>query len=230
VKREVLQALLQKRADKRAVALVTDLATGTQTLLDPYAPDPALAAELSAAARRAADRDRSELLQLDGRELLLHVWNPPLRMLIVGAVHIAQTLVPLAKMIGFDVSVIDPRRAFATSERFPGVRLIHAWPERAFAELELDRRSAVVTLSHDPKLDEPALVAALRAAAFYVGALGSRRTHQGRLARLGEQGFSPQELARIKGPVGLAIGAVSPAEIATSIIAEVIQELRRGPA
>jgi xanthine dehydrogenase accessory factor len=225
-----LRDLLQRRAEKRAVVLVTELPSGVQTLIDPFAPDARTVPELASAARRAAERDKSELIELDGRDFMLRVFNPKLRMLIVGAVHIAQSLVRFAAMTGFDVTVVDPRRAYATPARFPDVRMIHAWPESALAELSVDRRCAVVTLTHDPKLDEPALCAALRANAFYVGALGSRRTHQARLQRLRELGVAEAALLRIKGPVGLPIGAVGASEIATSIIAEVIQELRRGPA
>jgi xanthine dehydrogenase accessory factor len=147
-------------------------------------------------------------------------------MLVVGAVHIAQALAPMAAMVGFDVTVIDPRRAFASDARFPNVRLVRGWPDEVLPTLAIDHRTAVVTLSHDPKLDDPALEAALRSPAFYVGALGSRRTHAKRAQRLGEKGFSEQEIARIHAPVGLAIGAVSPAEIALSALAQVVGQLR----
>jgi xanthine dehydrogenase accessory factor len=144
----------------------------------------------------------------------------------VGAVHIAQALAPMAAMVGFDVTVIDPRRAFASDTRFPHVRLLRGWPEEVLPSLVIDHRTAVVTLSHDPKLDDPALEAALRSPAFYVGALGSRRTHAKRVARLTEKGFTAEAIARIRAPVGLAIGAVSPAEIAVSALAQVVEQLR----
>ena len=142
-------------------------------------------------------------------------------MLLVGAVHIAQALGPMAALAGYGVSVIDPRRSFATDARFPGMALFHDWPDEAMAALGLDSRTAVVTLTHDPKLDDPALAAALRSPAFYIGALGSKRTQAARLSRMAEAGFTPADLARIHGPVGLSIGALSPAEIAVSILAQV---------
>jgi xanthine dehydrogenase accessory factor len=151
---------------------------------------------------------------------------PPRKLALVGAVHIAQALVPMAVAAGYDVTVIDPRSAFAAESRFPGVTMTHEWPGAALAAFAPDRRSAVITLTHDPKLDDPALAAALRSDAFYIGALGSRKTHAARLSRLREQGFGDPELARIHGPVGLSIGAVSPAEIAVSILAELTQALR----
>jgi xanthine dehydrogenase accessory factor len=144
----------------------------------------------------------------------------------VGAVHIAQSLIPMAVAAGYDVTVVDPRSAFAAESRFPGVTMTHEWPGAALAAFAPDRRSAVITLTHDPKLDDPALAAALRSDAFYIGALGSRKTHAARLSRLKEQGFGDAELARIHGPVGLSIGAVSPAEIAVSILADLTQALR----
>jgi xanthine dehydrogenase accessory factor len=152
----------------------------------------------------------------------------PARLIVVGAVHIAQALARMAQLAGFEVLVVDPRSAFATEERFPGVELDHAWPDEAFARAGLDRRTAVVALSHDPKLDDPTVAAALRSEAFYVGALGSNKTQAGLRGRLAEAGLSEGELARIHGPVGLAIGAKTPGEIAASILAEVIACLRAG--
>ncbi len=149
--------------------------------------------------------------------------------MIVGAVHIAQSLAPMAAMAGFDVTVVDPRRAFATADRFPGVKLRHDWPDEAMAELVPDVRTAVVTLTHDPKLDDPALIAALRAPVFYIGALGSRKTHAGRLKRLAEAGFGEADFARIHGPAGLDIGAKSPAEIAVSVLAQLTAARRNRP-
>jgi len=161
--------------------------------------------------------------------VFVEVWNPPLCLIVVGVVHTAQELVPLARLAGYEVTVVDPRTAFATPERFPGTTLRTDWPAEAFAALKPDRRTAVVTLSHDPKIDDPALTAALRSEAFYVGALGSRRTHAKRLDRLGAAGLDPAALARIRAPVGLAIGALTPAEIAISIMAEITAVLRRAP-
>lgn len=219
--------------DKRSVVVAKNLATGARSLVYPFAPstgdDAAASADESwlAEAYRAAERDRSRLLDSPDGELFLHVYNPPLRMFVVGAVHIAQSLVPMANMSGFDVIVIDPRTAFATEDRFPDVTLVHEWPDEAMQTHTLDGRSAVVTLTHDPKLDDPALRTALESKAFYIGALGSKRTHAARLHRLREQGFDDAALARIHGPIGLDIGAQSPAEIAVSIMGQVVGELRR---
>ena len=176
-----------------------------------------------------ADRfrmDRSGLME-DG-ETFVAIHNPPLRLVVVGAVHIAQGLVPMARIAGFDPVVIDPRESFATAARFPGTRLVHDWPDEAVEAIGLDARTALVLLTHDPKLDDPALMAALRAGVVYIGALGSTRTHAKRVARLEAAGFGSEEIARIHGPVGLDIGAAGPAEIAVSILAEMIGVLRRG--
>jgi xanthine dehydrogenase accessory factor len=162
--------------------------------------------------------------------VFLEPHNPPRRLFLVGAVHIARPLATMASQAGFAVTIVDPRSAFATPARFPDIQLDTRWPDQALAELGLDARSAVVTLTHDPKIDDPGLVAALASPAFYIGCLGSRKTHAGRLARLGERGFEPAALARLRGPVGLQIGASSPAEIAVSILAEMIAALRGAPA
>jgi xanthine dehydrogenase accessory factor len=164
-----------------------------------------------------------------GEKIFLQVHVPPPRLIVVGAVHIAQALVPMAAMTGYDVAVVDPRRAFGSDARFPNVQVFGDWPDEALAKLAPDRGTAVVTLTHDPKLDDPALGAALKSDCFYVGALGSKRTHEKRLARLGEMGFGPADFARIHGPVGLSIGARSPSEIAISIMAQITQ-VRRGGA
>jgi len=170
--------------------------------------------------------DRSGLAE-DG-ETFVAIHNPPLRLVVVGAVHIAQALVPMARIAGYDPVVIDPRESFATPTRFPDTRLMHDWPDEAVAALGLDARTALVLLTHDPKLDDPALMAALRSEVFYIGALGSTRTHGKRVARLAGAGFSEAEIGRIHGPVGLDIGAAGPAEIAVSILAEMTRVLRRG--
>ncbi len=170
--------------------------------------------------------DRSGLLE-DG-ETFVAIHNPPLRLIIVGAVHIAQALVPMARTLGYDPVVIDPRESFASPARFPDTRLMPDWPDEAVAALGLDARTALVLLTHDPKLDDPALMAALRSEVFYIGALGSTRTHGKRVVRLAEAGFSEAEIACVHGPVGLDIGAAGPAEIAVSILAEMTRVLRRG--
>jgi xanthine dehydrogenase accessory factor len=207
---EILGALVEARAARRAVAYVCDPQTGGGALVfDGFK------------ARFRADRSG---LEADGRFVAVH--NPPLRMIVVGAVHIAQALLPMARIAGFDPVVIDPRSAFGSAARFPGERIVEEWPDEALAAEGIDARTAIVTLTHDPKLDDPALHVAIRSEAFYVGALGSVRTHAKRVARLEAAGFTAEEIARISGPVGLDIGAANPAEIAVSILAEVVATLR----
>lgn len=223
---ETLDALNAERAARRAAILVTDIADGAQHLVTAEAIDgDRLAPEL----RRALAAGRSGLVERDGRQLFLTVQVPPVRLVVVGAVHISQALAPMAAALGLAVTVIDPRTAFASPERFPGVELVPAWPDAALggAVPALDRYCALAALTHDPKIDDPALAAALRAGCFYVGALGSRKTHAARLARLGEAGLGEAETARIRAPIGLDIGAVSPPEIAVAVLAQVVQALRR---
>jgi xanthine dehydrogenase accessory factor len=205
----VITTIQEERAAGRPVALETDLGSGTSAILT------------------GGSVSRSESAG-DGARFQ-RVWNPPLRMVIVGAVHVAQALAKLAAVTGFAVTIVDPRRAFATEERFPGVSMSTRWPDKALAELNLDRRTAVVTLTHDPKLDDPALAAALRSPAFFIGALGSKKTHAARVERLTAEGLDAATIARIRGPVGLAIGARTASEIAVSILAQVVQELRQQP-
>ncbi|MSP87202.1 MAG: xanthine dehydrogenase [Alphaproteobacteria bacterium] len=228
MKRTVLDELLQARAAKRAMALVTDLATGAQTIVYPDAAT-SLSDDIKAAVGRAIQDDRSGTLDAPEGRLFIQVFTPPVRLILVGAVHIAQALAPMAALAGYAVSVVDPRRAFASDARFPDLDLSTEWPDEAMARLKPDSRTAVVTLTHDPKLDDPALAAALASDAFYIGALGSRKTHAARLGRLKEAGATDAQIARIHGPVGLAIGAASPAEIAVSIMAQITQA-RRGRA
>lgn len=228
MKSATLEELLRHRDGKSPVVLATNLNTGAERLvrpggLDGGGLDPAVAE----AAAEAFRSDRSRTVETGDGPVFVHVFNPPLRMIVVGAVHIAQPLARMAALAGYDVTVVDPRAAFATGERFPGVTLLTDWPDDALAALAPDARTAVVTLTHDPKLDDPALETALRSPAFYIGSLGSRKTHAARLQRLREAGFGGAGLDRINGPVGLAIGARSPAEIAVSILAQVTQALRR---
>lgn len=231
MKRDLLDRLLADRAAKRPAAVATDLDSGIQALvrLDDVRGDLALDTAMLEAARTALRADRSGILDIAGRRIFLQVSNPPLRMLIVGAVHITQALAPMAALAGYDVTVIDPRRAFATDQRFPDVKLVGDWPDEAMEKLRPDSRTAVVALTHDPKIDDPALSVALRSDAFYIGALGSKRTHANRLARLREAGFDERATARIHGPIGLTIGAKSPAEIAISILAQATAVLHAGP-
>lgn len=222
---EILAALEQAKRDKRPVVLATRLPSGEQRLL----PDPHAPAALDEAARRALERDESGTVRVEGAEWFLHAFNPPLRLVVVGAVHIAQALVPFAVPCGFALTIVDPRRAFASGERFPGVEISTEWPDEALERLRPDSRTAVVTLTHDPKLDDPALDRALASEAFYIGALGSRRTHAARLGRLHELGHGDDALARIRGPVGLNIEAVTAPEIALSIMAEIVGVRRNAP-
>ncbi|MDH5307007.1 MAG: XdhC family protein [Myxococcales bacterium] len=225
----VLEQLVAERAARRAAVLVTRLDSGAQTLVRGGASahaDPALRPLLE----EAFTAEVARVHPLAQGEVFVQSFHPALRMFIVGAVHVAQQLAPMALRAGYDVIVIDPRSAFATASRFPGIALSRLWPDSALAGRGLDRRCAVVTLSHDAKLDEPALVAALASDAVYVGALGSRRTHAARRARLRARGLDEDALDRIHAPVGLDIGARSPAEIAVSILAQVTQRLRRGAA
>jgi xanthine dehydrogenase accessory factor len=229
MKRETLERLQRARAAKRPVALATELTSGRQALVsaDEAEGDLALSAAARSAILGALAADRSGHVEAEGARLFVQVFSPPPRLIVVGAVHIAQPLAPMAFLAGYGVVVVDPRRAFATDARFPDVELSSEWPDEAMARLKPDSRTAVVTLTHDPKLDDPALAAALRSKAFYIGALGSRKTHAARLLRLRKEGFGDNELARIHGPVGLSIGAVSPAEIAVSIMAQVTEVRRR---
>jgi xanthine dehydrogenase accessory factor len=225
VKAETLTRLQAAQAAKQPVALLTRLTDGLQLLW----PEDEAPAPLAEAARIALRDDAAQNLDYEGAAWFVHPHNPPLRLIIIGAVHIAQALVPMAMTLGFAVTVVDPRRAWATADRFPGITLIHEWTDDAMAALDPDARTAVVTLTHDPKLDDPALEVALKSPAFYVGALGSRRTHAKRVARLTDLGVSPEALARIHAPIGLDIEAVTAAEIGLSIIAEIVA-VRRGAA
>ena len=215
---DLLAALTEARAAKRPVVMATRLPGGEQMLL----PSPDAAPELAEAAAKALDRDESRTVKLSDGEWFLDVHNPPLRLVVVGAVHIAQALVPMAALLGLAVVVVDPRRSFASDERFPNVTISTEWPDDALDALVPDSRTAVVTLTHDPKLDDPALDRALNSRAFYVGALGSRKTHAARLRRLADMGHDNAALARIRGPVGLNIEAVTAPEIALSIVAELV--------
>lgn len=222
---EILAALESAKRAKRPVVLATALPGGDQRLL----PDPSAPAALNEAAAQALRDDVSGSHKIDGQDWFLHAHNPPLRLVIVGAVHIAQALAPFATQCGFAVTVIDPRRSFASDERFPDIAVSTDWPDEAMDAFNPDSRSAVVTLTHDPKLDDPALDRALKSEAFYIGSLGSRRTHAARLKRLSELGHTAAAMARIKGPVGLDIEAVTATEIAVSVIAEIIAARRGSP-
>lgn len=228
MKAEILQALLEDRRSKRPVALLTHIASGEQSLV--YENDSLgdiADNQLIELARGALSQDRSGMHESAAGQVFIQVFNPPLRLLIVGAVHIAQFLAPMAQLSGYEVVIVDPRSAWSTGRRFADVKIIDQWPDEAMAALAPDRRTAVVTLTHDPKLDDPALQVSLTSAAFYIGSLGSRRTHAARLERLHSAGLGDQQTARIHAPIGLPINAKSPAEIAIAILAEITQTLRK---
>ncbi len=228
MKQETLDALNAARAALQPIALATRLEDGAQWLIVPDQATTDAPTEIVEAAQVALFDDQSRTVETDLGAVFLQVHNPPLRMAIIGAVHIAQALAPMATRAGFAVTVIDPRGAFATEDRFPGVIISDEWPDDAMTALAPDRRTAVVTLTHDPKLDDPALDVALKSEAFYVGSLGSKKTHAARRQRLRDMGFDDTVIDRIRGPIGLSIGAKSPAEIAVSILAQII-EARRNP-
>lgn len=225
---DLLAQILAARAQKRPVALATRLADGTQSLYDGAGCSGALA--LSAAELAEAHglllAGRSALLAASRGAIFLRSYAPSARLVVIGAVHIAQFLAPMAALAGFEVTVVDPRQAFATEARFPGVALVTEWPGPALARIGLDEHTAVVTLTHDPKLDDPALCAALQSPVFYIGALGSTRTHAKRIERLREHGLA-EFAPRIHAPVGLDLGGRAAAEIAVSVLAQVIQERYR---
>jgi xanthine dehydrogenase accessory factor len=218
-----LAELNAERAARRPAIVVTDVASGEQRLVKAkdIAADP-LQVELATHLRMG----RSGMVEAAGRRLFLNVYAPTARLVIIGAVHISQALAPIARSLGYDVNVVDPRTAFASPERFPDVPLIAEWPDVALPPLNIDHYTAFVALTHDPKIDDPALLHAFARDCFYIGALGSRKTHAKRGERLRGQGASDADIARIHAPIGLAIGAVSPAEIAVSIMAQITATLR----
>jgi len=222
-----LDALLAAQKTKEPIVLVTAIDGGAQAVVTDSSVTGALPVTpaLRAMIDKALVQDRSLTVEADGKRYFLQVQIPPRRLIVVGAVHIAQSLVPMAAIAGYAVIVVDPRGAFATDARFPGVTLATEWPDDALSALDPDRRTAIVTLTHDPKLDDPALHVALRSPAFYIGALGSRRTHARRVDRLREAGFNDKEIGRIHAPIGLDIGAISPAEISISILGQITEVL-----
>lgn len=218
----LLSELNKERASRRAAIVVTDMRSGGQRLVREadIASDP-----LAPRLHERLAKSKSGKIEEKGGDYFIELHLPAPVMVIVGAVHVAQTLAPMAKMTGYEVLIVDPRTAFAAHERFPQTPILTAWPDDAFKEIKLDRWTAVIALSHDSKIDDPAIEAALNAKCFYVGALGSKTTHAKRLDRLSSRGLSPELLAQVHGPIGLAIGATSPAEIAVSILAQLTQIL-----
>lgn len=226
MKLELLSALNRARAERRAAILITEVASGEQRLvMGEDVERDALAAVLEPALRSG----KSGAVEHEGQSLFLTVQTPPVRLIVIGAVHISQALAPMAKVAGLDMTIIDPRTAFATPERFPDVKLIAEWPQNVLPGIKLDRYTGMACFTHDPKIDDPALEEALRANCFYIGALGSRKTHARRVERLTAAGFAEAQINRIHAPIGLDIGAVSPAEIAVSVLGEVILSLRKKP-
>ena len=225
MKQALLDQLLAAQAERRAVAVVTELATGEQRLVprEKVVDDP-LAAVLDQGFRF----DQSGVHKIEDRELFVQIHNPALRLVLIGAVHIAQAVIPIARGTGYAVTVIDPRGAFATGARFPDIDLHPEWPDEILPRIGLDSRTAMIALTHDPKIDDPALTAALRSDVFYIGALGSKKTQASRRERLSSHGFGAADLARIHGPIGIDIGAKGAPEIAISIMAEMTRVLRLG--
>jgi xanthine dehydrogenase accessory factor len=221
---EILSTLNAERAARRAVAIVTDIASGAQRLVK--------AADVSADPMRQLlekhlASGKSGMEEASGAQIFITAHVPPPRLVVTGAVHISQALAPMARMLGYDVTIVDPRTAFATVDRFPEVKVIPDWPDVALPPLRIDHYTAFVALTHDPKIDDPALLHALQHDCFYIGALGSKKTHARRVARLMEQGVSEADIARIHAPIGLSIGAVSPAEIALAVMAQITAQLRQ---
>jgi xanthine dehydrogenase accessory factor len=223
---DLLKALNAERASRRAAVLVSDLTGGEQRLVrEADFKSDALGEAIVTQVRTG----KSGVVETDKGRFFLELHLPPPRLVATGAVHISQALAPMARLLGFDVTIVDPRTAFATAERFPDVPLLAEWPDTALPKLKLDHWTAFVVLTHDPKIDDPALEAALASGCFYVGALGSKKTHARRVESLKKRGVPDEAIARIHAPIGLAIGAASPQEIALSILAEITLRLRRGP-
>lgn len=219
-----LKKLNEEYRARRAAILLTDLTDGRDRVIKESDP---VAGELGKAIGQAFLSGKSGITEIEGHSFFLNVHIPSPRLVVIGAVHISQALVPMAKIAGYEMEIIDPRTAFATPERFPETKLFAEWPENILLTRPLDAYSALAVLSHDPKIDDPALAQALNAGCFYIGALGSRKTHAKRVERLKAIGFSDQQIGLIQSPIGLDIGASSPAEIAVAILGEVIQALRR---
>ena len=223
----LLERINEARQSRQAVAVITDIATGHQQLVTPHT---VLEGELATEVGKRFRSAKSGVMTVKDKETFIQVHAPSPRLLIIGAVHISQALVPMAQSCEFDITVIDPRTAFASEERFPGVDLLAEWPQEVLEERPLDAFTALVAVTHDPKIDDIPLQQALAADCFYIGALGSRKTHGKRLERFAQAGISSADMERIHAPIGLDIGASSPAEIAVSVMAEIIATLRKGDA
>jgi xanthine dehydrogenase accessory factor len=227
MKLSLLTALNAERAARRAAIVVTDVGSGEQRLVRAadIAADP-----LKTVLAEHLRSGKSGMEETANGRVFLTVYVPASQLVVIGAVHISQALAPIAKLVGYEVTIVDPRTAFATPERFPEVKVVAEWPDTALPPLNVDHYTAFVALTHDPKIDDPALLHALARDCFYIGALGSRKTHARRLERLRGEGAGDAALARIHAPIGLDIGAVSPAEIAVAIMAQITERLREEPA
>ena len=221
MKDETLSLILSEKNNRNTIIVATEINSGEQIIINEK-NDTDINNKILIAAKNNIIQGKSEILEIESNKWFLNITLPPLRLITVGAVHIAQPLAEIATISGYEVIIIDPRAAFANNQRFPDIKIINEWPEVALNELGIDIRTAVVTLTHDPKLDDSALNAALKSKAFYIGSLGSKKTHKARVQRLKIANFSDDEINRIHGPIGLAIGAKSPQEIAISIISEII--------
>ena len=229
MKIDILRALNAERAARRAAVVVTDVASGEQRLVKAAKAADIAGDPLHASIEKRIRSGKSGMEETPDGKVFLTVHVPPAQLVITGAVHISQELAPIAKLLGYDVTIVDPRTAFASIERFPDVKVIAEWPDVALPPLGIDRYTAFVALTHDPKIDDPALTHALARDCFYIGALGSKKTHGRRLERLKGEGVSDAALARIHAPIGLDIGAVSPSEIAVAIMGEITARLRKSP-
>jgi len=221
LKDETLSLILSEKSNRNTIIVATEISSGEQIIINEN-NDTEINNKILVSAKNNILHGKSEVLEIDSKKWFINISLPPLRLITVGAVHIAQPLAEMATISGYEVTIIDPRAAFANNHRFPDIKIIIDWPEEAINNLKIDNRTAVVTLTHDPKLDDSALNAVLKSDAFYIGSLGSKKTHNARIQRLKASNFSSDEINRIHGPIGLDIGAKSPQEIAISIISEII--------
>lgn len=221
MKDETLNLIISEKNNRNAIIVATQVDSGEQIIIDKNSNNQ-INKKILSAAKNNIIIGKSEVLEIESKRWFINVSLPPLRLIIVGAVHIAQPLAEIATISGYEVTIIDPRAAFANNQRFPDIKIINDWPEEALINLNIDNRTAIVTLTHDPKLDDSALHAALKSNAFYIGSLGSKKTHKARIERLKTANFTYEQINKIHGPIGLSIGAKSPQEISISIMSEII--------
>jgi xanthine dehydrogenase accessory factor len=221
LKDETLNLIISEKNNRNAIIVATQVDSGEQIIIDKNSNNQ-INKKILSAAKNNIIIGKSEVLEIESKRWFINVSLPPLRLIIVGAVHIAQPLAEIATISGYEVTIIDPRAAFANNQRFPDIKIINDWPEEALINLNIDNRTAIVTLTHDPKLDDSALHAALKSNAFYIGSLGSKKTHKARIERLKTANFTYEQINKIHGPIGLSIGAKSPQEISISIMSEII--------